>query len=538
MKASVFMSRYLRSRGLRWAFGLPGGEAVPLMEGLRQVDVPFVLTHHESAAGYMAGTVGLLTGMPGVVLVTRGPGAVNMVSSVAMAYLDRLPLLAFSGDLEPSQVGRFTHQWLDLVNIFKPITKGSDRLLAAEIEAKLPAATELARSGRPGPVYFAFAGSEANKDVPGLPDLSVEEVGKRFSQGPAASAVPDLSQLVDQLGASRAPVIMAGLGVAYSKTGAQLRALAEHLQAPVTVTAQSKGHFPEDHPLFAGCFGVYTDAPIYDLIQEADLILAVGLDGVEFFKVWKVETPVVSIAPSDANDPSFSPRLALDGDLATMLDTLRRDVSPRPGWTLARVERCRTEVEELMAPKVSEVAGRIAPQATVADLREVLPRNGVLTVDVGAHKLVAMPAWPAYEADTFLTTNGLSSMGYAMPGAMAAKLVHPDRPVAALAGDGGFLMYAGELETLARLKLPITVVVLNDGSLSSIKVKQALRNLPSIGVDFGDPGYAGIARGYGLLGFKARTRKELRAALEQALGSGQGAVVEVMTYYDEYLRYQ
>ncbi len=538
MKASVFMARYLRSQGLERAFGLPGGEAIPLMEGLRQVDVPFILTHHESAAGYMAGTTGLLTGAPGLCIVTRGPGAANMVSSVAMAHLDRLPMIAISGDLEPSQVGSFTHQWLDLVNLFKPITKSSSRLLADEIETALPAAVELARSGRPGPVYFAFPGSEANKELPHLGDMTVEEIGRRFRPAAKEPASPDVSGVLEALRSAKAPIMMAGVGIAYSRAAGDLMATAEHLRVPVTVTAQSKGHFPEDHALFAGTFGVYTDAPIYELIQEADLILAVGLDGVEFFKPWKIQTPVVSVAPEGAADPSYSPRVAVDGELSSMLATIRKESAPSSGWSLERIERCRKEVEALMTPQVVESEGRMAPQAVLDEMRRLLPRDGILTADVGAHKLVAMAQWPAYEPDTFLTTNGLSSMGYAIPGAIAARLARPTRPVAAFIGDGGFLMYAGELETLARLNLPVTVVVMNDAALSSIKVKQAKRNLPSVGVDFGEPDYAGIARDFGLLGFRATSREEFRKAFRQALDSGRGAVVEVATYFDEYLRYQ
>jgi acetolactate synthase-1/2/3 large subunit len=172
------------------------------------------------------------------------------------------------------------------------------------------------------------------------------------------------------------------------------------------------------------------------------------------------------------------------------------------------------------------------------EMRRLLPRDGILTVDVGAHKLIAMAQWAAYEPETFLTSNGLSSMGYAIPSAIAAKLARYDKQVAAFMGDGGFLMYTGELETLARLKLPVTVVVMNDAALSSIKVKQIKRNLPSVGVDFGEPDYAGIARDFGLLGMKATSREEFRRAFQQALDSGRGAVVEVATYYDEYLRYQ
>ena len=538
MKASVFMARYLKSQGLERAFGLPGGDAISLMEGLRQVDIPFILSHHETTAGYMAGTTGLLTGVPGLCIVTRGPGAANMVNAVATAYLERLPLIAISGDLEPSQMGRFTHQSLDLVSLFRPITKSSSRLSAGEIETSLPRALELARSGRPGPVFFAFPGSEANKELPHLGEMSVEEIGRRYGVVPKAEAEADLSGVIEALSASKSPILMAGQGVAFSHTSAALVAAAEHLHVPVTVTAQSKGCIPEDHPLFAGTFGVFTDAPIFRLIQEADLILAVGLDGVEFLKPWKIHIPAVSVAPAGADDPSYSPMVAVDGDLSSLLAAIRKGVGRSDGWTLERIGQCRGEVEAMMVPKIAEAGGRVAAQVVLEEMRSLFPRNGILTVDVGSHKLIAMAQWAAYEPETFLTTNGLSTMGYAIPGAIAAKLARSDRQVAVFMGDGGFLMYTGDLETLARLKLPVTVVVMNDGALSSIKVKQDKCSRPSVGVDFGAPDYAGIARDFGLLGVKATSREEFRKAFKWALDSGRGAVVEVATYYGEYLRYQ
>jgi acetolactate synthase-1/2/3 large subunit len=368
--------------------------------------------------------------------------------------------------------------------------------------------------------------------------MSVEEIGRRYGIAPKVGAEVDLSGVIEALRASKAPIFMAGQGLAFSRTGAALVAIAEHLRVPVTVTAQSKGCIPEDNPLFAGTFGVYTDAPIYSLIQESDLILAVGLDSVEFFKPWKIQVPVVSIAPAGADDPSYSPSAAVDGDLSHMLAAIRKDMGPRTGWSLERIARCRRDVETMMVPTIAETGGRVAPQTVLEEMRSLLARDGILTVDVGAHKLIAMAQWAAYEPETFLTTSGLSSMGYAIPGAIAAKLARHNKQVVAFMGDGGFLMYTGELETLARLKLPVTVVVMNDAALSSIKVKQVKRNLPSVGVDFGEPDYAGIARDFGLLGMKATSREEFKKAFRRALDSGQGAVIEVATYYDDYVRYQ
>lgn len=536
MRASVFMARYLRSQGLRCAFGLPGGEAIPILEALRREDVPFILTHHESPAGYMAATTALFTGVPGLCLATRGPGAANMVSAVAMAYLDRLPLLAISGDLDPSQYGVYSHSVLDLVALFQPITKASSRLLAGEIDTALPRAFELARSGRPGPVFFALSVAEANRELPHLGDMSVEEIGARYGVAREPAPLPDLSGVVDALRASRSPVIMAGQGVVYSRSAVALLAAAEHLRAPVVVMPQAKGHFPEDHPLFAGAYGVCSDPPLMKLVGDADLVLAVGLDGVEFFRVWNVPTPVVSVAPAYADDPTYSPRVAVDGELPSILTEIVREVEPRQGWTLARIARCRQEIEGFLAPRAVDPEDCVMPQGVVEELRAVLPRDGILSVDVGSHKQVAIAQWRAYEPRTFLNTNGLSSMGSAISSAIAAKLACPDQPVVALTGDGGLLMFAGELETIARLGLPVTVVVMNDGGLSTIRVKQAKAGFPSVGVEFGSPDYASLARDFGLLGLRARTREECRNAFARALESGRGAVVEVMTHFDEYLR--
>ncbi|MCE5262414.1 MAG: thiamine pyrophosphate-dependent enzyme [Deltaproteobacteria bacterium] len=368
--------------------------------------------------------------------------------------------------------------------------------------------------------------------------MSAEEIGRRFGIAREDKSEEDLSGVIEILAVSKAPIIMAGQGVAFSHTGAALVAAAEHLGAPVTVTARSKGCIPEDHPLFAGTFGVYTDAPIYSLIREADLILAVGLDGVEFFKPWKIELPVVSVALAGANDPSYCPGTAVDGDLSYLLGAIRKGAGRTSGWTLERIEKCRRDVAAMMVPNIAEAGGRVAPQTVLEEMRRLFPRNGILTVDVGAHKLIAMAQWPAYEPETFLTTSGLASMGYAIPGAIAAKLARYDRQVVAFTGDGGFLMCMGELETLARLKLSVTIVVMNDAALSSIKVKQVKRNLPPVGVDFGEPDYAGIARDFGLLGMKASSREEFAKVFRLAMESGRGAVIEVATSGDEYLRYQ
>lgn len=527
MNTAMYIARTLRAYGVPRVFGLPGGENVELIEALRREAIPYVLAHQETPAAYMAAITGELSGAPGVCIATRGPGAANMVGGVATALLDRRPLLAFSGIHEPTS--SMTHQNLALVDLFRPIAKHAAVLTAGNVAETLGPACSLALAGRPGPVFLALPGAEAARELPGpLDPLLVESSAPR----------PDLTRVVDRLRAARRPLLVGGIGLTARRgTAAALRALAERLEAPVLLTSQVKGWFPEGHRLFAGTYGMYRDQPLQALLDEADLVLALGLDGTDFFKPWRCATPTISLAEGGARDPTFPAAIALDGNLVEMLAELAEAARPSE-WPADRGAAARAAIAEALSSRGPSAPdgrdGKLPPQTVVEELRRALPRHGQLAVDVGSHKIVATMQWPAYEPHTYLSSNGLSPMGTAIPFAIAGALQQPERPTAVLVGDGGLLMYPGELETIARLGLPITIVVMVDDALSSIKVKQVRQGYPAVGVDFSRPGYASLAAAFGLRHARATSRAELRQALAAAVQAGTATLVEAIVDPDQY----
>jgi acetolactate synthase-1/2/3 large subunit len=533
MNAAERCAAFLRERGVRRAFGIPGSEAIELLEAMRRQGVDYVLTHHEAAAGFMAQATAQLTGVPGIAVVTRGPGAMNLYPAVATAQLDRRPFVAVSADHPPAGPAgpRDTHQRLPLVDIFGAVTKWAGRLSADTLDAQMAESWTCALSPRPGPVYWSFPAAEVEREVPAG---AAPPPGRRPSTPPGK----DCGVAADRLKAARRPLLMIGVGVQHRpELAGQLVALAERLGCPAIVTPQAKGWFPESHPLFAGTFGTYRDEMLHALMEEADLILAVGLDGVDFFKRWRTATPVVSVAEAGADDPTYRPVVASDGGLSAQLDELIG--AARPGeWSTRAARAARDAVAELLVPRGATAPDGdgtcMPPQAAVEELRRAFPSDGILAVDVGSHKIVVVQGWRAERPNTFLCSNGLSPMGTGLPFAVAAALARPDLPVACVLGDGGFLMYAGELETVARLRLPIVLLLMVDDAMTSIRVKQLRRGYPTTGTDFSRPDYGGVAAGFGFGHARVADRRACRAALERALAAGRPFLVEAVVDPAEY----
>jgi acetolactate synthase I/II/III large subunit len=526
MDAAMFVASCLKEAGVKRAFGLPGGEVLAVLEAFRREGIDVVLTHHETQAALMAQTAGHLTGIPGVCFSTFGPGATSMLTGVAAAFLDRAPLIAISGDYAPDRKERLTHQDLDLVAMYRPVAKHAVALHAGNVVEELPRAVRLATgelpAGQPGPVYFAAANEEMAREI--------------TSQAPrdAANMMPaapsgDLSRAVAMLDDSRRPVLFAGLqGVQYAITD-ELRHLAERLNSPVLVTPQAKGVFPEDHPLYAGTFGGFGQPALDALLWDADLIVAVGLDGVDFIPPWTTTAPVLSVTGTAEPRRTFVPDLELTR-VPLRLDGLTAACRGKPQiWVDLEAHRRRLAAgihTRWEGGRFLAGDAELSPQTALAAIRKALPPDGILTADVGSHKLQAAQQWQTLRPKTFLMTNGLSPMGFAIPAAVAAKLEHPDRPVVAFMGDGGLLMFAGELETVARLGLPIAIVVLVDDSLSLIRLKQERDGLPVHGVDFGKVDYAGVARDCGLRGVRCETAAAFTAELRSALAADVATLIE------------
>lgn len=490
---------------------------IDLIEAFRQERLEFVLTRHEAAAAFMAEAIGSSTGVPGVCLATLGPGATNLVTGVAHAYLDRAPVLAFSAQLPAERYPRVTHQKLDLAALFAPITKWQARITAASVGPVMERALALAVRHRPGPVFL-----EVPSDVPR------QEAQPWAGDAPAVAAVADAvdpraaAAAAALLRASVRPLILAGMEALRDDVGEPLRQLAERWRVPVMVSPKAKGIVREDHPLFLGTIEALGTGALYDYIDGCDLVLMIGFDPVEFDRDWTAPAKVVHIGPLPNADRYYPSAVELVGPVASAIAALLAVAGPpTPKRDLDEV---RGERERFVAHVHPPCAG-LAAQTVLAELRRALPEDALVTCDVGNNKAVAAQCWAAYSPKTFFVSNGLSSMGYGLPAALGLKLVAPERAVACVVGDGGFAMVMGELETAVRRDLAVLVVVLVDDALSQIKAGQERRGLRAIGTTFAPVDHLALARAFGVAAWEARNAAECRGAFVRALAARGPALV-------------
>ena len=494
-------------------FGVPGGGSnLEVLEAARARGLPFVLCHQEWAACIMAAVTGELTGRPGAVLSTLGPGVTASATGLAHAQLDRSPLLYIS-DRHPSGVLAYaTHQYVDHAAHLGPIVKGSVTVTPDSAGHWVAHAVQLALAEPRGPVHL-----DLPADVAGAPAVPVAT-----TVTPPSVAAPDdalVERAAEMIRGAKRPLVIAGLGCR-AADAKWLRAFCEALPAPVLTTYKAKGAIPDPHPL---AMGIFTGGALEEpLVRRADLIIAFGLDTVELIpRRWSYTAPVLSLARGPSTDPRlravgggayFSPALEVVGDLGTILEDLaprimRRDV--KADWDVAEVDRIRRE----RAAALEVPVPGLAPHRVAQIARELTAAGSIATVDAGAHMFQTTAYWHALEPGELLISNGLATMGFALPAAIAAQLVHPDRRVICFTGDGGLMMVASELETVARLRLPIVIVVFNDAALSLIEVKQAQKGFEGVSMRYAGPDLLALGRAFGLRALAATDEATLRSAL-------------------------
>jgi acetolactate synthase-1/2/3 large subunit len=475
VNVSEVVVQYLKAAGIGHVFGYPGDPNVEFMEAARRAGMQFVLGRREGTAGLMAEAYGFLTGRPGVCMSTLGPGSSNLVNAVANAYLDRVPMIALSGQIERKRAQTFTHQVLDHNRLFSPVSKWTTEIAPDTVGAIMRRALRTAMAERPGPVHITthadVVGAQATDDAVTLPPLrakpsSVQVFGSE-------------SDLVKRLREAKKPVILAGIAAQRANAHDALARLAATAGVPVVVAPMAKGVLAEDHPYYAGTLDMACNAFLWDFLKGCDLLLAAGFDAVELIKPWTLGVPTVHIDAVANTDQIYSADTELLGDIAAILDGLAQAWSGGEKWPAAAVRRHRDALSA--AYYAGRVNGRLNPTDVIDAVREALPREALATTDVGSHKLLVGQGWRAYEPRSVLMTNGLSSMGYSLPAAIVAQLLNPGRPVVCFVGDGGLAMVQGELGLAASLKLPLLVVVFCDNSLNRIELKQANRNYPSWG---------------------------------------------------------
>jgi len=527
------LARELKAAGAPRLFGLPGGEIVHALEAVRREGLPFVLARHEAAAAFMAAATARLTRSPGACLTTLGPGAANALVGLAHAHLDRSPVILVTGQMADRLRPAHTHQFLDLHALYRPVSKGSWDLTPAGAQDMVRRALQMAQQGRPGPVHLQLTNEDAARQA----EPPARGVGRQIELG-MGNGGHDLEQGLDMaraaIGRARRPVLVCGLGLEPEAPYSELLALAEALQAPVITTPKAKGALPAAHPLSAGVIGLTQTDPAYAVLQEADCVLAVGFDLVELVRPWGHPAPLLWIAPWENADPALPAASEIVGELAP---TLIRLAESRPAteaeWGETRVARHRADLsghrlQSAPEPAIGSHRGRMSPQQVLTALREALPEETLVSVDVGSHKILACLDWPMSLPNRFLVSNGLSSMGYGLPAAVAAELAFPGTPALCLTGDAGLAMALGELGTLAEAGGPVLVVVFKDDALDLIRSHQRRAGLPPFGTEFRGPDFARIAEAHGMEGVRAADPSAVAKAAERALQTKAPLLIEAV----------
>ncbi len=510
------MAEAFQQAGTPFIVGHPGGESVELMEAARNRGMRFILVKQESAGAMLAATWGDITGAPGVCLSTRAPGAANMVNGVTHAWMDRSPLIAITDQYGPATYATGLRQRLNQLALYDSVTKWNATLSARTVRHTLRRAMRVATSAPPGPVQLDLPSTETlaeaadlPADVPLLPALAMLRPD-RDSLRPA----------LDLLANSHRPIILAGLGALWDRASDLVVALAEALGAPVLTTTKGKGIVPEDHPLRAGALiGGLIER---EIVMQADLIVTVGLDAVELQpKPWPYTSPVLALNSVQSTDALVPATLELVGNLRPVLASLVEFAATGSDWGEGAARWYRQQ----LADALEVPANGLAPARLVEVARDVLPRDTVASCDAGASRLLVVQKWRSYGPREFLTSNGLATMGYAIPGGMAAKLAHPNRPVVCFTGDGGFLMAVAELHTAVREHLPIIVVIFDDQEIGLIRVKQEVKGIVPFGIGLGGIDWEKIAAGVGADGITVESEAALADAISAAIKSTRPVVI-------------
>ena len=521
MNNADLIVRMLKSAGITHGFGVPSGNVLPLMEAMRTGGIEFVLTAHEGSAGFAADVTARMTGKPGLCIATLGPGATNLATGVGCAFLDRSPVIAITCTLNEAQLGRRIQMWIDHHALFKPITKATLPLRQGGLTATLTEALRIALSEPQGPVHL---------DLPEDVALAPATEAPTPIPSPAALARADdtaIAQAAELLRAARHPVAVIGASAMRMRSPALLGTFIERHGIPFAPTTMAKGLIDDDHPLAIGCIERAKRQMQRAFLRGADLIIGIGYDTVEVeYEAWVSKVPVLHLGIERADvDASVMVAGEVIGDLDSSLERLSALPPVRNEWSPEAFVRHREGFQRALRPP----ATAFSPHQAIDVVRQLLPREGVLAFDVGAHTHQIASQWAAHAPRQFLITNGWSSMGFGIPAAIAAKIARPDLPVVCIVGDGCFQMTCGEVAVAKRLGLSIPFVVLDDRWLSLIRVKQERRDFAYYGTDVISGRYADPpAHYFGVPALAARTASELESALSTSFSAGGPTIVEAI----------
>ncbi len=531
-KVADRMAETMQQYGIKFAFGIPGNDVLELVRACEAVGIRFVLAKSEPSAAFMADAVAHVTGAPAACIFALGPGLANGVSGVAGALMERSPVLVLGGEMAGNRRQIYNHQVFDHVALMAPVTKWAAELNPERAAQQTAKALDIATSHPPGPVFLncpADATRTAAKESRGA-----APEGKSYG----VLSPADADRLGAALEGAQRPVALVGRGALARGGGDCLRRFLESWQMPFFATYKAKGLVPDTHPL---CMGAVALSPVVDdvslkFIRKADRIVLIGFDPIElrdaWLDAWAPAQEVISLDWTPQTHRIFGCGQQYAGDLFGMLAQLTRTAQRPCGWDGALIQGVKQDTARIVRPR--EPAGRISPAGLFHAVSQRVHPDLLMTIDVGAHRILGNHVLSCVSPGQLLQSNGLGCMGYAIPAAIGASLAAPGRQVIAMLGDGCALMSLGELALLAELKAPIVTVVLNDDSLALIDLKQEKLALARQGVTFTSPNFSEIAKGFGIAAERVASQSEFERALGAAMSTSRPALIEALVDPSEY----
>ena len=532
MNAAELFVRCLENEDVDYIFGIPGEENIDMMDTLLDSTIRFVTTRHEQGAAFMADVYGRLTGRAGVCLSTLGPGATNLVTGVADANMDRAPVVAIAGQAATTRMHKESHQHLDLVSLFAPISKYSTQIREPEIIPEVVRkAFKQALTEKPGVSFIDFPENIAGADVEGKEPLRVQAAA---TPEPPAAKVEQAAEIISN---ARHPIIMAGNGIIRSRATEQLQAFAEKLQIPVATTFMAKGAIPFSHPLSLGTVGLQAHDYVDCGFDRADVIICVGYDMIEYHPhLWHPEKHAqllhIDETPAEV-DEHYILAAGVIGDVGESLKQIGELARPQhePNLGTLREFVLREHSEHAENP-----AFPMVPQRILWDLRQVLEPEDIVVSDVGAHKMWTARLYEAERPNTCIISNGFASMGIGVPGAIAAKLAHPECTAVTVTGDAGFLMNCQEIETALRIGTPIIVLIWTDNEYGLIHWHQLRHFGRPSHITFNNPDFVMFAESFGAKGYRVQAADELVPTLKQAIADDTVVIIDCPVDYTENMK--
>ena len=530
MKASDLFIKALEAEDVRYIFGIPGEENLDLLNSLKDSPIKLILTRHEQAAGFMAATYGRLTGKTGVCIATLGPGATNLVTAAAYAQLGAMPMLMITGQkpIKSSKQGQF--QIVDIIDMMHPLTKYTRQIASANnIPSRIREAFRIAEEERPGAVHL-----ELPEDI--ASELSSSPIIHQSSYRRPLAENKSISRAVDMIQQAKRPLLLLGAGANRKHSSKMLKKLVDKTGMYFISTQMGKGVIDERHPQFLGNAALSANDFLHRAISHTDLIINVGHDVVEKppffmqqggFKVIHVNYLTAAV------DPVYYPQIGVIGDIANSVYQLGDKISPQSHWNFGYFEEIKKATEEHLLEGIDDDRFPVYPQRLVHDIRKIMPDDGIIALDNGIYKIWFARNYKAYEPNTVLLDNALASMGAGLPSAIAARIVHPNRKILAICGDGGFMMNSQEMETAVRLGLDLIVIVLRDNAYGMIKWKQAHMGFLDFGLDIGNPDFVMYAESYGAHGHLLGAAEELIPQLKHCFNTPGVHLIEVPVDYSE-----